>query len=250
MLKNIILSLLLVNFTYGFTSNMKLFSNDKKCKSIINLKRKDCFKYIPFIISPLFISSVCAEEKSIEILREEANRIIEIIDAQKEAFDFPKLEKTENSTKNTSEKYINEDKEIKKVLDNVLTSFKNNNPIDSMGNLKLYCAQSNPIKSQSVDKLIETFNNSKYGILLAKFHDYSIIDYNDNYYLDTDFNISYYSADVKVHADYKTMIYNSIQFNDMYYPKTNNNMYYVIYRWVFKKVDKKVLIDSCYLLPK
>ena len=247
MLKNIIISLLLINCTYGFTSNMQLFSNNKKCKQAINLKRRDCFKYIPFIISPLFISPSCAEDKSIEVLREEANRIIEIIDAQKEAFNLPELKKN-----NTSDTYINEDKEIKKVLDNVLTSFKNNNPIDSMGNLKLYCAQSNPIKFQSVDKLIETFNNSKYGILLAKFHDYSILDYNDNYYFDTDFNISYYSADVKVEADYKTMIYNSIQFNDMYYPESNNNnnMCYVIYRWVFKKIDEKVLIDSCYLLPK
>ena len=248
MLKNIIISLLLINCTYGFTSNMQLFSNDKKCKPVINLKRRDCFKYIPFIISPLFISPACAEEKSIDVLREEANRIIEIIDAQKEAFNLPELGK-----KNISDTYINEDKEIKKVLDNVLTSFKNNNPIESMGNLKLYCTQSNPIKSQSVDKLIETFNNSKYGILLAKFHDYSILDYNDNYYFDTAFNISYYSADVKVEADYKTMIYNSIQFNDMYYPESNNNnnnMCYVIYRWVFKKIDEKVLIDSCYLLPK
>lgn len=256
MLKNIIISLLLVNCTYGFTSNMQLFSNDKKCKPAINLKRRDCFKYIPFIISPLFISPACAEEKSIDVLREEANRIIEIIDAQKEAFNLPELGKKdniENGSKNTSEIYKNEDKQIKQVLDNVLTSFKNNNPIDSMENLKLYCAQSNPIKSQRTDKLIETFNNSKYGILLAKFHDYSILDYNDNYYFDTDFNISYYSADVKVEADYKTMIYNSIQFNDMYYPESNNNnnnMCYVIYRWVFKKIDEKVLIDSCYLLPK
>ena len=67
MLKNIIISLLLVNCTYGFTSNMQLFSNDKKCKPAINLKRRDCFKYIPFIISPLFISPACAEEKSIEV---------------------------------------------------------------------------------------------------------------------------------------------------------------------------------------
>lgn len=253
MLKNIILSLLLVNCTYGFTSNMQKFSNDKKCKPAINLKRRDCFKYIPFVISPIFISSACAEEKSIDMLREEANRIIEIIDAQKEAFNLPKLENTENNPKNTSDIFINEDKEIKQVLDNVLTSFKNNNPIDSMENLKLYCTSSNPIKSQRLDKLIETFNNSKYGILLAKFHDYSILDYNDNYYLDTDFNMSYYSADVKVEADYKTMIYNSIQFDDMYYPESNNNknnMCYVIYRWVFKKVDNKFMIESCYLLPK
>ena len=49
--------------------------------------------------------------------------------------------------------------------------------------------------------------------------------------------MSYYSADVKVEADYKTMIYNGIQFNDMYYPESNpnnNNMCYVIYRWAFK----------------
>jgi len=48
-------------------------------------------------------------------------------------------------------------KKLKKVPDNVLTSFKNNNPIESFG------------------KLIVTFNNSKYGILLANFHDYSIL---------------------------------------------------------------------------
>ena len=65
--------------------------------------------------------------------------------------------------------------------------------------------------------------------------------------------MAYYTVDVKVEADYKTMIYNSIQFDDMYYPESNpnnNNMCYVIYRWTLKKDDNDYLIDSCYLISK
>ena len=39
------------------------------------------------------------------------------------------------------------------------------------------------------------------------------------YIYDNDVNTSYYNVDVKIEADYKTMIYNSIQFDDMYYPE-------------------------------
>ena len=262
MLKSIVLGFIFINYASGFSYNMQLLNN-KNDKPVISLKRRDCIKVMPFIVAP-FLSAklVSAEEKSIEQLREEANRIIEIIDAQKEAFNLPTLKKSNNliNTNSTSNMSNNEVEKVNKddnveyfnaVLDNVMLSFKNNDAYVSIENLKLHCASSNPLKSQNTNYLIETFNNSKYAILLGKFYNYSYVNYKYEY--DKEFNMSYYIVDVKVEADYNTMIYNGIQFNDMYYPESNpnnNNMCYVIYRWALKHVDNDYMIDSCYLISK
>lgn len=262
MLKNAIYCMLLLDIAYGFMPNMQLYNNIKS-KPTIKINRRNCFKYIPIIASPLVLAkTVCAEEKSIEELRKEAYNIIEIIDAQKEAFNLPTLKKSNNliNTNSTSNMSNNEVEKVNKddkvehfnaVLDNVMLSFKNNEAYVSIENLKLHCASSNPLKSQNTNYLIETFNNSKYAILLGKFYNYSYVNYKYEY--DKEFNMSYYIVDVKVEADYNTMIYNGIQFNDMYYPESNpnnNNMCYVIYRWALKYVDNDYMIDSCYLISK
>jgi hypothetical protein len=57
---------------------------------------------------------------------------------------------------------------------------------------------------------------------------------------------------MKVSAEYKTMLQNSIQFNDMYYPSKgdNNNLCYIIYRWTFKKYeDANLYLEGCFLIP-
>ena len=89
-----------------FSYNMQLLNN-KNDKPRVNLKRRNCIKVMPLVLLP-FLSAkrASAEEKSIEELREEANRIIEIIDV-KEAFNLPTLKPDElvntNSTShNTS----------------------------------------------------------------------------------------------------------------------------------------------------
>jgi len=261
MLKSIVLGFLFISCVSSFSYNMQLLNN-KNDKPRVNLKRRDCIKVIPLIVAP-FLSAkrASAEEKSIEQLREEANRIIEIINVQKEAFNLPTLKKQDelvitNSTKDNSKDNVSSSsvdgfKEVSNVLDNVMHSFKNNNASVSINNLKLHCAPSNPLKVQNTNNLVNTFNNSKYAILLGKFYNYSYVNY--EYYYDNEYNMSYYTVDVKVEADYKTMIYNSIQFDDMYYPESNpnnNNMCYVIYRWTLKKDDNDYLIDSCYLIPK
>jgi len=249
MLKNAIYCMLLLDIAYGFMPNMQLYNNIKS-KPTIKINRRNCFKYIPIIASPLVLAkTVCAEEKSIEELRKEAYNIIEIIDAQKEAFNLPNINES-NSDVNNKEG-SSEIKDIKIILNNVFNSFKNENATVGITNLKEYCAPSNPIKSQKVENLIESFNNTKYAILLGKFYNYSILTYNSD--IDSDTNTTYYNVDVKVEADYKTMIYNSVQFDDMYYPESNpnnNKMCYVIYRWIFESIDNKFYINGCYMLRK
>jgi hypothetical protein len=251
MLKNAICCmLLLLDIAFGFMPNMQLYNNINS-KPTIKINRRICFKYIPIIVSPIVLAkTVCAEEKSIEELRKEAYNIIEIIDAQKEAFNLPNI-KESNSGVNNKES-SGEIKDIKIILNNIFNSFKNDNATVAITNLKEYCAPSNPIKSQKVVNLIESFNNTKYAILLGKFYNYSILTYNSD--IDSDTNTTYYNVDVKVEADYKTMIYNSVQFDEMYYPESNpnnNNMCYVIYRWIFKLMeDDKYYLDGCYMLRK
>lgn len=262
MLKSIVLGFLFIiyasyaSYASGFSYNMQLLNN-KNDKPVINLKRRDCIKVMPLIVAPfLSAKSVSAEEKSIEQLRDEANRIIEIIDAQKEAFNLPTLKKQDelvntNSTSDNASNSVDGIEVVSNVLDNVMKSFKNNNASISIDNLKLHCAPSNPLKVQNTNNLVNTFNNSKYAILLGKFYNYSYVNY--EYYYDKEYNMTYYTIDVKVEADYKTMIYNSIQFDDMYYPESNsnnNNMCYVIYKWTLKNDDNNYMIDSCYLVPK
>ncbi len=97
MLKNTIYLLLLLDITYGFVVNMQIHNNVKS-KPTIDIKRRDCIKYMPFFLMPhLFVKTALAEEKSIKELREEAYKIIEIIDSQKDAFDLP-IQKDSNST--------------------------------------------------------------------------------------------------------------------------------------------------------
>ena len=262
MLKSIVFGFLFISCASSFSYNMQLLNN-KNDKPRVNLKRRNCIKVMPLVLLP-FLSAkrASAEEKSIEELREEANRIIEIIDAQKEAFNLPTLKKpdelvnTNSTSHNKSDGASNAESidgvdGVNSVLDNVMQSFKNNDASVSINNLKLHCAPSNPLKVQNTNNLVDTFNNSKYAILLGKFYNYSYVNY--EYYYDNEYNMSYYTVDVKVEADYKTMIYNSIQFDDMYYPESNpnnNNMCYVIYRWTLKKDDNDYLIDSCYLISK
>ena len=157
MLKNAICCMLLLDIAFGFMPNMQLYNNIKS-KPTIKINRRTCFKYIPIIVSPIVLAkTVCAEEKSIEELRKEAYNIIEIIDAQKEAFNLPNI-KESNSGVNNKES-SGEIKDIKIILNSVFNSFKNDNATTAITNLKEYCAPSNPIKSQKVENLIESFKS-------------------------------------------------------------------------------------------
>jgi len=247
--KYILLILFFINVSNAFT-NIPMLNNKNnyynKPKSVLNLKRRSIYKYIPLICSPLITYAFDNKnEKSIEELRSEANRIIEIIDAQKEAFNLPSLQDTQD-TRDTRDT-----RDIENLLNNILSKFKE----DKEGNKSLVflqnnCAPSNVIKYKQIDKLKASFNDGKYSLLLGKFTNYTIDKY--EYIYDNDVNTSYYNVDVKIEADYKTMIYNSIQFDDMYYPEKNsvNNNCYVVYRWILTKYDDKYLIDGCYLLHK
>ncbi len=206
------------------------------------------------------------EDKTIETLREEANRIIEIIEVQKDSFNLPivsnipsnkiiseeKKEIPNNNWATIKEaKNISEKEEIKNSLDIILKDFKKygkDKPEEALKTLQSFCSDSNVIKSKDVFKLKQLFADGKYGIFLGKFDNYYITNYNKIY--DTDVEKTYYEVDVKLEAPYKTMIYNSIQFDDMYYPENSGEPCYIIYRWIFVKTDDKYMIDGCYLIHK
>ena len=278
--KYLISSLLFINVCLAFTSyssfsqisniknvNLKLRKNNI---TAVNLNRRKFFKLsrsltIPYIFNNYIdvanaanmAKSVNANnEENIEKLREEANRIIEIIEIQKETFNLPTnsvpIEKIPENFRNIKEaKNIREKEEIKNTLNIILDDLKKNgknNPEKSLKILQSYCSDSNVIKSKNVIKLKELFADGKYGIMLGNFDNYYIENYNKIY--DTDVDKTYYEVDVKIDAPYKTMIYNSIQFDDMYYPENSGDPCYIYFRWIFVKTDNKYMIDGCYLLPK
>ena len=280
LISSLISSLLFINVCLAFTtySSFSQISNIKNVNlklrknniTAVNLNRRKFFKLsrsltIPYIFNNYIdvanaanmAKSVNANnEENIEKLREEANRIIEIIEIQKETFNLPTnsvpIEKIPENFRNIKEaKNIREKEEIKNTLNIILDDLKKNgknNPEKSLKILQSFCSDSNVIKSKNVIKLKELFADGKYGIMLGNFDNYYIENYNKIY--DTDVDKTYYEVDVKIDAPYKTMIYNSIQFDDMYYPENSGDPCYIYFRWIFVKTDNKYMIDGCYLLPK
>ena len=260
-MKYILLTILFFIFDYSSCYNIN------KINLFNNLSRRKSLCYLPIIYLPQF--AFAENEKNINELREEANRIIEIIEAQKSSIDLPKLNNkninnnndndndNDNNENNNNNNNDNIDIEIINILDNkiktLLNTFKNNDPIYSLNYLKNICSPSNNLKYKDTNKLKIIFDESKYAILLGKFVNFEII--NHHKYIDNDDkDFVSYDIDIKVFSDYNTMIYNGIQFKDMYYPNENNNekLCYVIYRWNFVKsnINNNYELESCYLLPK
>jgi hypothetical protein len=268
MYKSVFLILLLINGSNAFTNIGKVnLLKLRNTNSNVNLERRDILKIARFITLPYIFnkspkfSKADDNSKSINDLREEAYRIIEIIDAQKDTLNLPTLgdntkeiQKTikgDNLMTKKEAKNISEKEEIKGTLDNILINFKKNGkdkPEIALKNLQSYCSDSNVIKSKDVFRLKELFADGKYGILLGKFDGYYITNYNKMY--DTAINETYYEVDVKIEAPYKTMIYNSIQFDEMYYPEISGDPCYIFYRWIFVKKSDRYMLDGCYLLHK
>jgi hypothetical protein len=276
--KYIILSLLLISDSLSFSTiskinNVNLHLRKNTISLRANIERRDVFKIARVITIPYIFNNYVnianaakKEDKTIETLREEANRIIEIIEVQKDSFNLPivsnipsnkiiseeKKEIPNNNWATIKEaKNISEKEEIKNSLDIILKDFKKygkDKPEEALKTLQSFCSDSNVIKSKDVFKLKQLFADGKYGIFLGKFDNYYITNYNKIY--DTDVEKTYYEVDVKLEAPYKTMIYNSIQFDDMYYPENSGEPCYIIYRWIFVKTDDKYMIDGCYLIHK
>ena len=275
--KYIILSLLLISDCISYSTIPKPTMNLRVRKNIVTLKekieRRDVFRIARVITIPYLFNNYAnmanaeiKEEKNIEALREEANRIIEIIEVQKDSFNLPvvsniasnkiiteeKKEVSDNNLATIKEgKNIREKEEIKNTLDIILNDFKKNGkdkPEETLKTLQSYCSDSNVIKSKDVVKLKQLFADGKYGIFLGKFDNYYITNYNKIY--DTDVEKTYYEVDVKLEAPYNIMIYNSIQFDEMYYPENSGEPCYIIYRWIFVKTNDKYMIDGCYLIHK
>jgi hypothetical protein len=282
----IILSLLFINDSLSFSTisnlnNLRLRRNAialRDMPSASNIQRREVFRIarvitIPYVFGNFMDIANAAkkEDKSIETLREEANRIIEIIEVQKDTFNLPVVSnkaiaeanrnilRDSNSNSNSNNNFatikeaknISEKEEIKNSLDIILQGFKKNGkekPEEALKTLQSFCSDSNVIKSKDASKLKELFADGKYGIFLGKFDNYYITNYNKIY--DTDDEKTYYEVDIKLEAPYNTMIYNSIQFDEMYYPENAGDPCYIIYRWIFVKTNDKYMIDGCYLLHK
>jgi len=295
MKRYIILSLLLINDSLSFSTisnvnNLRLRRNAialRDIPSASNIQRREVFRIariitIPYVFGNFMDIANAAkkEDKSIETLREEANRIIEIIEVQKDTFNLPAITEANKNILKDSDgagaganaganagtnadtnrdnfatikeaKNISEKEEIRNTLNIILDDLKkrgNDNPEEALKTLQSFCADSNVIKSKDATKLKQLFADGKYGIFLGKFDNYYITNYNKIY--DTDDEKTYYEVDIKLEAPYKTMIYNSIQFDEMYYPENAGDPCYIIYRWIFVKINDKYMIDGCYLLHK
>jgi hypothetical protein len=282
----IILSLLFINDSLSFSTisnlnNLRLRKNAAALRdmpSASNIQRREVFRIARVITIPYVfgnfkdIANAKKEDKNIETLREEANRIIEIIEVQKDSFNLPVVSSKAiaeanrnilhdgdgNSNSNGNNfatikeaKNISEKEDIKNTLDIILQGFKKNGkerPEEALKTLQSFCSDSNVIKSKDASKLKQLFADGKYGIFLGKFDNYYITNYNKIY--DTDDEKTYYEVDIKLEAPYKTMLYNSIQFDEMYYPENSGDPCYNIYKWIFVKTNDKYMIDGCYLLHK
>ena len=271
--KTLIISSLFVYEAFAYTNilkfNNKISNNissfNKKSVSHgkhitnLNLNRSDFFKLfslipLKYIITKPAIAAATTKEKTIEELRKEALNIIDIIEVQKGSIDLPSLKVDNNDTDynvNTKTKI-----KIDEVLNNIMNNCKKNgitDPVKSVSNLQKYCSNSNIIKHKNTRGLTASFQDGKYALLLGKFINYEIVNYEKNIDNNSDEkNNIYYAVDMKVNAEYKTMLQNSIQFNDMYYPKNRdyNNVCYVIYRWSFKKYeDDNLYLEGCFLIP-
>jgi hypothetical protein len=281
--KRIIITLLFIYEAIAFSNmnqklinklnDISLFTNNKHNKhsnikqihlTKLNLHRRNLFgiaSIFPYIFTKPAIASSVAKEKTIEELRKEALNIIDIIEVQKNTINLPSLNDNTNDNNNTNNdnNSIVDSKTkimIDAVLNNIMSNFKKNGKIDpekSVSNLQKYCSETNIIKYTNVRRITTSFQDGKYGLLLGKFINYEIINYEKDVDNNSDDkNNIYYNVDMKVNAEYKTMLQNSIQFNDMHYPKNrdNNNVCYVIYRWSFRRYeDANLYLEGCFLVP-
>ena len=290
--KTLIISLLFAYEALAYTNTPKFTNKSnnisqfnkkqeppRKHLTDLNLNRSEFFKlfslipYIPLkyiITKPAFAEAT--KEKTIEELRKDALNIIDIIEVQKSTINLPSLKADDASgnTNDTSNKgdssaadndtsyNVNTKTKIKidGVLSNIMNDFKKNgiiDPVKSVSNLQKYCSATNIIKHKNTRGLTASFQDGKYSLLLGKFINYEIINYEKNIDANSDDkNNIYYAVDMKVNAAYKTMLQNSIQFNDMYYPtkRDYNNICYVIYRWSFRKYeDNNLYLEGCFLIP-
>ena len=279
----------ILKFNNKSTKNISAFNKkptpSRKHITDLNLNRSDFFKlfslipYIPLkyiITKPAFAEAT--KEKTIEELRKDALNIIDIIEVQKNTINLPSL-KADDTSLNTNDTSggsgsgsgssdvtadndnsynVNSITKIKidGVLENIMNDFKKYgiiDPVKSVSNLQKYCSPTNIIKHKNTRGLTSSFQDGKYALLLGKFINYKIINYEKNIDANSDDkNNIYYAVDMKVNAEYKTMLQNSIQFNDMYYPTKRdfNNICYVIYRWSFRKYeDNNLYLEGCFLIP-
>jgi hypothetical protein len=275
----------ILKFNNKSTKNISSFNKKPeplhKHLTEVNLNRSNFFKlftlipYIPLkyiITKPAFAEVI--KEKTIEELRKDAFNIIDIIEVQKSTINLPLLKPDDtkinsndtdntdntNNTNNIYDTNYNVDTKTKIKIDGVLSNIMNDfkiygiiDPVKSVSNLQKYCSATNIIKHKNTRGLTASFQDGKYSLLLGKFINYEIVNYEKNIDANSDDkNNIYYAVDMKVNAAYKTMLQNSIQFNDMYYPQKRdfNNICYVIYRWSFRKYeDGNLYLEGCFLIP-
>lgn len=278
--KSLVTTFITLLFSYdalAFTNTINLMKPTNilipNCNRNLNLHRRDIYGILSIIPSQFFLSKRAnaispKKEKTIDELRAEALNIIDIIEVQKKTITLPSLntDTDKDNDNNNGDAEDNDDAtfnvnaktkmKIDMVLGNIMNGFTadgKGNPEKSVSNLQRYCSDTNIIKHKDTKGLTASFQDGKYALLLGKFISYEITDYQKNIDNNSDDkNNVYYDVDMKVSAEYKTMLQNSIQFNDMYYPKNRdyNNICYVIYRWSLRKYeDGNLYLEGCYLVP-
>jgi len=217
-----------------------------------------------------------SEAAELQRLRDEAARIQEIFDVQKELnSNMPSLKdglkaakgagadveqtrvaRAADSVPGTTVDMQN----VVAVIDTMMAALKKEGQ-DGMKVVLEYTAPSNPIKSMPLQNVISTMRDGKYNVLFGNFVSYEIKK-PEVVPVDPD-EFPHSSVDVVVKAPFDVMVQNGMQFEDMKMPSggssvklasraeaPSKNLCTATFRWVMRKEkDGTWTNEGCYVVP-
>ena len=208
---------------------MKTINNNNNNNNNKFIKRRLIFNtavYLPL----LRLNKVNAEvdNKELDKLKKEAERIQEIFDIQKEKINnLPSLKS--NNLNNTFFDIIDTFKKdgrkgVVKLMDNITPT--------------------NQLYGKTEKDIYNMLHDTKYNILLNNFDSYSIVDI-----VKVDDKI--YDYEIKLRAPYKNFLYSGLQFTDISDKLDKNNMAHILMRWTMIETSKNNWeCDGCYVITQ